>query len=150
MSEGGKKEVRADDEVVVAAERRRLEERVRELEGLLGRKTMEVKILKRRASRRGQRPTLDGRHELDVARSNIIERPRRWNVGGDCRSKPAMWSSPAQSSPMRSDIVEDLLLAELTDKSKVLLPPTQIRLGRGARYDSGMWQRSERFHCARV
>jgi transposase len=46
MSEGGKEAVRADDEVVAASEIRRLEERVRELERLLGRKTMEVEILK--------------------------------------------------------------------------------------------------------
>jgi transposase len=43
--EGGKEAVRADDEVVEAAEVRRLEERVRELERLLGRKTMEVELL---------------------------------------------------------------------------------------------------------
>ena len=35
----------ADDEVVPAAELRRLEERVRDLERLLGRKTMENEIL---------------------------------------------------------------------------------------------------------
>ena len=46
MSEGGKEAVRADDAVVAASEFRRLEERVRELERLLGRKTMEVEILK--------------------------------------------------------------------------------------------------------
>ena len=46
MSEGGKEAVRADDDVVAASEVRRLEERVRELERLLGRKTMEVEILK--------------------------------------------------------------------------------------------------------
>lgn len=46
MSEGGKEAVRADDEVVAASEVRRLEERVRELERLLGRKTMEIDILK--------------------------------------------------------------------------------------------------------
>jgi transposase len=44
MSEGGREAVRADDEVVPAAEARRLEERVRDLERLLGRKTMEVEI----------------------------------------------------------------------------------------------------------
>jgi transposase len=43
-SEGGKEAVRADDDVVAASEVRRL--RVRELERLLGRKTMEVEILK--------------------------------------------------------------------------------------------------------
>ena len=46
MSEGGKEAVRADDAVVAASEVRRLQERVRELERLLGRKTMEVEILK--------------------------------------------------------------------------------------------------------
>ena len=46
MNEGGKQAVRADDEVVAASEVRRLEERVRELERLLGRKTMEAEILK--------------------------------------------------------------------------------------------------------
>jgi transposase len=46
MSEGGREAVRADDEVAPASEVRRLEEKVRELERLLGRKTMEVEILK--------------------------------------------------------------------------------------------------------
>ena len=46
MSEGGREAVRADDKVVAASEVRRLEERVRELERLLGRKMMEVEILK--------------------------------------------------------------------------------------------------------
>jgi transposase len=44
MNEGGKEAVRVDDEVVAASEVRRLEARVRELERLLGRKTMEVEI----------------------------------------------------------------------------------------------------------
>ncbi len=55
MSEGGRKAVRADDEVVPAAEARRLEERVRDLERLLGRKTMEVEILKGEAAKRTHR-----------------------------------------------------------------------------------------------
>ena len=46
MTEGGQQAVSADDEVVPAANLRRLEERVRELERLLGRKTLEVEILK--------------------------------------------------------------------------------------------------------
>jgi transposase len=46
MSEGGKQAVRADEEVVPASELRRLQERVRELERLLGRKTMEAESLK--------------------------------------------------------------------------------------------------------
>jgi transposase len=46
MSEGGREAIRADDEVVPAAEARRLEERVRDLERLLGRKTLEIEILK--------------------------------------------------------------------------------------------------------
>jgi transposase len=46
MADGGREAVRADDDVVAAAEARRLEERVRELERQLGRKTLEVEILK--------------------------------------------------------------------------------------------------------
>ena len=46
MSEGGKEAVRADDEVMAASKVRRLEERVRELDRLLGGKTMEVEIRK--------------------------------------------------------------------------------------------------------
>ncbi len=46
MIEGGQEAVRADDEVVPAADVRRLEDRVRELERQLGRKTLEVEILK--------------------------------------------------------------------------------------------------------
>ncbi|HVH80156.1 MAG TPA: IS3 family transposase [Stellaceae bacterium] len=96
MSEGGKEAVRADDDVVAASEVRRLEERVRELERLLGRKTMEVEILKEAlelapgkktdlavaltASRRY--PVKRVTQILGVARSNVLERregarPRR-------------------------------------------------------------------------
>src|SRR6185369_11428101 len=46
MSEGGKEAVRADEDVVAASEVRRLEQRVRDLERMLGRKTLEVEILK--------------------------------------------------------------------------------------------------------
>jgi transposase len=46
MTEGGQEAVRADEDVVPAADVRRLEERVRELERQLGRKTLEVEILK--------------------------------------------------------------------------------------------------------
>jgi hypothetical protein len=57
MSEGGKEAVRADEDVVAASEVRRLEDRVRELERLLGRKTMDVEILKK-SSGSGQGVTL--------------------------------------------------------------------------------------------
>jgi len=59
MSEGGKEAVRADEDVVAASEVRRLEERVRDLERLLGRKTMEVEILKEALDfARVKKPTL--------------------------------------------------------------------------------------------
>lgn len=45
MAEGGLEAVRADDDVVAAGRVRDLELRVRELERLLGSKTMEVEIL---------------------------------------------------------------------------------------------------------
>src|SRR6476659_9739958 len=59
MSEGGKEAVRVDEGVVPVSETRRLEERVRELERLLGRKTMEVEILKVALDlARAKKPTL--------------------------------------------------------------------------------------------
>ena len=59
MSEGGKQAVQADEEVVAASEVRRLQDRVRELERLLGRKTMEVEILKEALDlARAKKPTL--------------------------------------------------------------------------------------------
>ncbi len=45
MSDGGREAVRTDDDVVPASEARRLEERVCELERMLGRKTLEAEIL---------------------------------------------------------------------------------------------------------
>ena len=46
LSQGGQVAVKADEDVVAASKVRELEQRVRELERLLGRKTMEVEILK--------------------------------------------------------------------------------------------------------
>ena len=46
MTEGGKVAVGADDAVVSAQEARELKRRIRELERALGRKTLEVEILK--------------------------------------------------------------------------------------------------------
>ena len=46
MTEGGKEAVRADDEVVASAEVRALERRIRELERVLGKKTLENEILR--------------------------------------------------------------------------------------------------------
>ncbi len=46
MSEGGKEAIRADDEVVSKAELLTLQKRVRELERVLGKKTLENEILR--------------------------------------------------------------------------------------------------------
>ena len=45
MTEGGQEAVRADDQVVAAAEVRDLKRQIRELERLLGKKTLENEIL---------------------------------------------------------------------------------------------------------
>jgi transposase len=50
MSEGGKQAIKADDDVVAAAEVRELKKRIRELERVLGRKTLENEILKEAVS----------------------------------------------------------------------------------------------------
>ena len=58
-SEGGAAAVTADDGVTSNAEVRRLEERIRELERQLGRKTLEVEILKGAIARsRTKKPSL--------------------------------------------------------------------------------------------
>lgn len=46
MAEGGKEAIGADDEVVASSEVRELEKRVRELERVLGKKTLENEILR--------------------------------------------------------------------------------------------------------
>lgn len=46
MSEGGKVAVQSDDQVVSASELRALKKQIRDLQRLLGKKTMEVEILK--------------------------------------------------------------------------------------------------------
>jgi transposase len=57
-AEGGREAVQVNDEVIGAAKVRHLEEKVRELERLLGRKTLEVEILKEARSAARQKPLL--------------------------------------------------------------------------------------------
>lgn len=65
MTEGGAVAVQADDSVTGNGEVRRLEERVRELERQLGRKTLEVEILKEAIQKsRAKKPTLLARSPL--------------------------------------------------------------------------------------
>ena len=59
MAAGGREAVRVDDEVIGAARVRQLEARIRELERLLGRKTLKVEILKEAlAAARAKKPLL--------------------------------------------------------------------------------------------
>jgi transposase len=76
MSEGGKEAVRVDEDVVAASEVRRLEERVRELERLLGRKAMEVEILKEALDlARIKKPTLLSRSFRRIPREEGSQTP---------------------------------------------------------------------------
>src|SRR6202045_2502622 len=93
MLEGGLQAVQADEDVVGTSRVRELERRVRELERLLGRKTMEVEISQGSARRRAGKKTelaaaimerSEGRFAmkavadtLGVARSTLIERGSR-------------------------------------------------------------------------
>ena len=93
MLEGGLQAVQADEDVVGTSRVRELERRVRELERLLGRKTMEAEIsqgsARRRAGKKTELATVimersEGRFAmkavadtLAVARSNLIERVSR-------------------------------------------------------------------------
>jgi putative transposase len=98
MAEGGRGAVRVDDEVIGAARVRQLEERIRELERLLGRKTLEVEILKEAlaaarakktaialaVARSGRFPMKAVADTLGVARSNLAEQVQR----GGSRPRP--------------------------------------------------------------
>jgi transposase len=57
MIQGGQMAVKSDEDVVAVSRARELEQRVRELERLLGRKTLEVEVLKEAlAAARGKKP----------------------------------------------------------------------------------------------
>ena len=96
MAEGGHEAVRADEEVVPLSRVRELENRIRELERLLGRKTMETEILREALEQArpktrvalavaatGRFPVKAVADTIGVARSNLVdhlrrpERPRR-------------------------------------------------------------------------
>src|SRR4029078_6764877 len=82
MSEGVKEAVRADEDVVAASEVRRLEQRVRDLERMLGRKTLEVEILKEALDlARVKKPTLLSRSQApEDTPCNGSQRPSGWPV----------------------------------------------------------------------
>jgi transposase len=67
MSEGGKAAIKADDEVVAASHLRELEGRIRDLERLLGRKTMEVEILREAVT------AARGKARLAVAAATVVD-----------------------------------------------------------------------------
>jgi transposase len=57
MANGGRVAVKADEDVAAVSRAREIEQRVRELERLLGRKTLEVEVLKEAlAAARGKKP----------------------------------------------------------------------------------------------
>jgi len=93
MAEGSREAVSADDEVVSAAEVRDLRRQVRELQRVLGKKTMENEILREAVQLAHENKTdiafavaATGRFAMktiaetfDVSRSNLIERIERRN-----------------------------------------------------------------------
>src|ERR1700691_1779948 len=86
MAEGGKEAVRADDEVVAKAELLPLQKRVRELERVLGKKTLENEIL-REAVKVAHEKKLISRLPL------LTEEDTPWSAG------PRPLGSPVPSSP---------------------------------------------------
>ena len=102
MTEGGAAAVGSDEPVVGSSEVRRLEERVRELERMLGRKTMEVEILREALAKSESKKTelaalvaAEGRfpmkavaETLEVARSHLHEKVRRLAKPRGCYRKP--------------------------------------------------------------
>ena len=95
MTEGGREAVRVDDEVTGAARVRQLEERIRDLERLLGRKTLEVEILKEAlAAARAKNRCCAGRRPIrtvpDEGRGqHARRRPLELGETGEARREPA-------------------------------------------------------------
>ncbi len=89
MSEGGRTAVKADEDVVGSSRVRELETRVRDLERLLGRKTLEVEVLKE-----APWPRRGGKNRLGSCRR------RHPAVPGEGRGGNA-WRRPLQ--PDRAD-----------------------------------------------
>ncbi len=99
MTEGGKEAIRSDDAVVSAAEVRELKKRIRELERVLGKKTLENEILteavklahekkKDKPPSRGSTGPLGMKAIADtmrVARSHLVERMKAGETPARCR-----------------------------------------------------------------
>lgn len=102
MLEGGLRAVQADEDVVGTSRVRELERRVRELERLLGRKTMEVEILK---------------EALDVAR---VKKPSlqlsSWNDRKDGSERAAEMRASSKDLKDNNTAAVILRLAELYDR----------------------------------
>ena len=73
MTEGGAVAVQADDAVTGNAELRRLEDRMREFERQLGRKTLEVEILKEALARSRTKKPMRGRERSGQCRARGLE-----------------------------------------------------------------------------
>lgn len=74
LSEGGTAAVDSDEPVVGSSEVKKLEDRVRELERMLGRKTMEVELLRDALSKAGPKNRYRGR---SCCRRTVADEDRR-------------------------------------------------------------------------
>ncbi|QJT10398.1 IS3 family transposase [Oceanidesulfovibrio marinus] len=120
MSEGGRKAIEANDTVVSAAEARAMKKRIRDLERLLGKKTMEVEILKEAIeiarekktdlahaiALRGRYPMTRVADAMGVSRSRLVER-----VGAQPKVRPPRYSKAEDEAllPLIRDIIDDRL-----------------------------------------
>ena len=119
MSDGGKTAVQADDQVVGAGEVRALKKRIRDLERMLGKKTMEVEILQeamdcaRKKTSLAHSVALGGRFPmkrvadaLTVSRSRLAERLKEPTQG-----RPPRYSKAEDEAllPMIRDIIDHRL-----------------------------------------
>jgi transposase len=84
MLEGGLQAVQADEDVVGTSRVRELERRVRELERLLGRKTMEVEILKE---------ALESTHAQSRL-ADALRSPIRFQLPRCASASPSLTSAP--------------------------------------------------------
>ena len=106
MIQGGEMAVKADEDVIAVSRARELEQRVRELERLLGRKTLEVEVLKEAFGRRtGEKTALAvavaaiGRFPVKVVADTLgVARSNHTSRSADRRSAEAAISARATTS----------------------------------------------------
>jgi transposase-like protein len=140
---GGREAVRVDDEVIGASRVRQFEERIRELERLLGRKTLEVEILKEALAAAGKKTAV----ALAVARSGRFPMKAVADTLGVARSNLAVQGQRGGSRPRPLYRVQSQETSDAIDVTHGV-PPDQPPTLPGPPEDVGEAQEGEGFGLA--